>query len=119
MYDTLVFNADSQAALAPWMEFYAFKGFWLVGVSLNAQSFTGSPTNANIDVNDDGAAIVAALAQTTGGTTVTWLAKDVGGNNSPVHVAAGSIVSIDMNFSGGTSPTVVDTAVVLMVRWDG
>lgn len=114
----LTFCADSQAALAPWMEFTALRGFTLVGVSVCAQSFTGSPTNLNLDVNDDGTAIVAALAHATAGTPATWKSKALGGSNDPVHVDADSIVSIDVNFSGGTSPTGVDLNVVLYILPD-
>jgi hypothetical protein len=77
----------------------------LVGVSVCAEAFTGTPTGFNIDVNDDGSGVITAVAANTAGTPGSWKSTHFGGTAAPVHVAAGSKVSLDVNFSGGSSPT--------------
>ena len=122
MYQVLPFTADSQAAQAPWIEFQAVKGFWLVGAQICAQTFTGTPTSANIDVNDDGVAIAgftAAPSQATAGTPAIVKTTALGGAVAlPAHVDADSIVAIDLNFVAGTAPTVTDFTVLLYILPD-
>lgn len=87
-------------------------GFTIVGVSLCAEAFTGSPTGFSIDVQDDGSDVITGVSADTAGTAGTWESTHVGGSNDPVHVDADSEIEIDVNFSGGSSPT-ADYDVVL------
>jgi len=122
MYHILPFTADSQAAQAPWIEFQTLKGFWLVGAQICAQTFTGTPTSFNIDVNDDGVAIAGfttAPSSPTAGTPATVKTTALGGAVAlPAHVDADSIVAIDVNFVAGTTPTVTDLTVLLYILPD-
>jgi hypothetical protein len=77
----------------------------IVGVTLCAEAFTGSPAGFNIDINDDGAGVITAVAANTAGTPGNWKSTHFGGSNAPVHVTCNSKVSIDVNFSGGSAPT--------------
>jgi len=121
-YQILSFTADSQAAQAPWVEFQALKGFYLVGAQICAQTFTGAPTSVNIDVNDDGAAIAgftAVPSEATAGTPAITKTTGLGGSVAlPAHVDADSIVAIDINFVAGTAPTVTDFCVLLYILVD-
>jgi len=115
----LVFNADAQGAQAPWFEFTALWGFTLVAIDLACQTFTGAPTSMNVDINDDGTAIVTTLPSVaTAGTPATWRTKHVGGTIDSVYVAKDSIVAIDLNFVAGTTPTGTDIACTLWVLPD-
>jgi len=86
-------------------EFTALTGMTVVGMSLCAAAFSGTPTGFNVDLNDDGAAAIAALAANTAGTPGEWRSTATGGSNEPVQIARGSNVTVDVNFSGGTTPT--------------
>ncbi|MGL4648532.1 MAG: hypothetical protein ACRC1H_03920, partial [Caldilineaceae bacterium] len=50
------------AATNTYHEWTALQGFTVVGMSLCAASFTGTPTGFNVDLNDDGSAAISALA---------------------------------------------------------
>ena len=121
-YQVLSFTADAQAAQAPWIEFKAPKGFWLAGAQICAQTFTGTPTSFNIDVNDDTVAITgftAAPSSATAGTPEVVKTTAIGGAVAlPAHVDADSIVAIDVNFVAGTAPTVTDLTVLLYILPD-
>jgi len=79
----------------------------IVAVDYTLHTVTGSPTGADIDIQDDGVdAIVAiALAAFTAGSKAEWLTKHMGGAQTAVEVAAGSVLEIDLNLTGGTTPT--------------
>lgn len=108
----LTFTGKGVAATNNYHKFTALQGMTLAGVSLCAASFSGSPTGFSVDLNDDGAALIAALAANTAGTPGTWLTPATGGSNAPVTIARGSAVTVDVNFSGGSSPTADYTLVV-------
>lgn len=80
-------------------------GMTLVGVVLCAEAFTGTPTGFNIDVQDDTTDIVTAVAANTAKTEGTWYTPIFGGTNTPVEIAAGSNIEIDVNLTGGSTPT--------------
>lgn len=109
---TLTLTGKGVPATNTYHEFTALQGMTVVGVSLCAASFTGSPTGFNVDVNDDGAAAITALAANTAGTPGEWKSTAVGGANDPIQIARGSNVTLDVNFSGGSSPTADYTVVV-------
>ena len=113
----LVFTwSAALGATDPLFEFNAIEGFTIVGASLCGQTFTGSPTNFNLDVVDDGTDVLAGVCtHAVAGTPATWKTPHMGGTNAPVYVAAGSVVGITVNASGGSSPTIAKGAVVLYV----
>jgi hypothetical protein len=80
-------------------------GITLVGVTVCAEAFTGSPTGFNIDIQDDTADVITAVAANTAGTPGEWKSTHLGGSNVPVAVAAGSVVEVDVNMTAGSSPT--------------
>jgi hypothetical protein len=80
-------------------------GITLVGVTLCAEAFTGSPTGFNIDIQDDTADVITSVAANSAGTPGEWKSTHLGGSNAPVVVAAGSVVEVDVNLTGGSSPT--------------
>ena len=106
------FYIQGQAAANGVVEFAAPCGLTIVGVSLCAEAFTGSPTGFNVDVQDDGADVITAVAANTAGTSGSWHTPTFGGSETPVHVAAGSAVELDVNFAGGSSPTADFTAII-------
>jgi len=50
-----------------------------------------------IDINVDGTAAIAALAAADQNVAGTWTSTHFGGANEPVHIAADSVISIDVN----------------------
>jgi hypothetical protein len=99
------FSSQAQAAANGVHTLYAPLGLTLVGVTLTAEAFTGTPTGFNVDIQDDDADVITAIAANTAGTSGKWLSSHLGGSNTPVVVAAGSEIEVDVNFSGGTTPT--------------
>jgi hypothetical protein len=87
------------------IDFKALEGMTIVGVSLCATVFTGTPTGFNVDIQDDGADVITAVAADTALTPGTWLTPHMGGSQAPVTIAAGSEVEVDLNLTGGSSPT--------------
>lgn len=103
----VVFSFDAQAQVTAngVHEFVALKQMTIVGVSLCAEAFTGTPTGFNIDIQDDGTDVITAVAAGTAGTPGTWKSTAIGGANAPVVVAADSSVEIDVNLTAGSTPT--------------
>ena len=87
-------------------------GMTIVGVTLCAEAFTGTPTGFNVDIQAAGADVITAVAANTAGTVGTWWSTHCGGSNAPVSVAAKTTLEVDVNFSGGTTPA-ADYAVVI------
>jgi len=108
----LSFTIEAQDDADGVIEFEALEAMTIVGVSLCAEAFTGSPTGFNVDIQDDGTDVVTAVAANTAGTPGTWKSVHMGGSNAPVHVSAGSSVEVDVNLSGGTSPAADFTLVI-------
>lgn len=50
-----------------------------------------------VDLNDDGSAAITALACATAATPGRWQSTHVGGSQTPVHIAAGSLCTFDAN----------------------
>ena len=80
-------------------------GITLVGVTVCAEAFTGSPTGFTIDIQADTADVITAVAANSAGTPGEWKSTHFGGSNAPVVVAAGSVVEVDVNLVAGSSPT--------------
>ena len=55
-----------------------------------------------------------ASAANTAGTPGTWLTPALGGSETPVHIAAGSDMEVDVNLDSDT----VDATLVLYVTLD-
>jgi len=113
----IAFNLVGQADADGVIEFDMPVGMTILGVSLCAEAFTGTPTAFTVDIQDDGTDVITAIAASTAGTPGTWLTPALGGTEIPVHIAAGSDVEIDVNLSAGSTPT-ADFAVVLYVTLD-
>jgi hypothetical protein len=80
-------------------------GITVVGVTVCAEAFTGSPTGFNIDLQKDAIDVITAVAANSAGTPGEWKSTHFGGSNTPVAVAAGSVIEIDVNLTAGTTPT--------------
>ncbi len=80
-------------------------GMTLVGVSLRPEAFTGSPTGFDVDIQAGGVDVVTAVAANTAGTAGSWRSAHFGGSAAPVAIAAGATLEVDVNFTGGTTPT--------------
>ena len=102
---TFTFSSQAQADADGVHTLYAPLGLTLVGVSVTAEAFTGAPVGFNVDIQDDGADIVTAVAANSAGTPGTWLSTHLGGSETPVAIAAGSEVEVDVNLMGGSAPT--------------
>lgn len=63
---------------------------------------------ATLDINDDGTGVITAIACATAATPGTWLTPGYGGTNTPVHVAAGSKLSLDINNGAAANNFLVD-----------
>ena len=65
-------------------------------------------TGLTIDIQDDGSDVITAIAAATAAAPGTWKSKHVGGTNAPVTLAAGSVVSIDVNSAAAATALSVD-----------
>lgn len=108
----IVFTGKAVPATSNYHKWVAINGMTVVGATLCAAAFTGSPTGFNIDLNDDGTGVITALAANTAGTVAEWRTTATGGSNEVVHVARGSLLSVDINLAGGTTPSVEYTLVI-------
>ncbi len=94
------------------IDFTALEDMTIVGVSLCATVFSGTPTGFTLDIQDDGTDVIAAITANTALTPAVWQSVHMGGTNAPVHIAAGSEIEVDMNLTGGSSPTAEFTLVI-------
>lgn len=74
--------------------FYIPYDFTLVYMEAGASADDAGLT---VDLNDDGTVIVAALACATAATPGRWRTTHVGGTETPVPIAAGSLMTLDAN----------------------
>jgi hypothetical protein len=54
-------------------------------------------TNATLDINDDGSTIITAMACAVKAVPGEWISTHCGGTNTPITIAAGSILDFDFN----------------------
>jgi hypothetical protein len=108
----LSFTIEGQDDADGVIEFEALEAMTIVGVSLCAEAFTGTPSGFDIDVQDDGSDVITAVEADTAGTPGTWKTPHMGGTETPVTIAAGSSVEVDVNFTGGSTPTADFTLVI-------
>lgn len=101
----LPFHVAPLAAADSVINFKALEAMTIVGVSLCATVFTGTPTGFTVDIQDDASDVIAAITANTALTPGTWLTPHMGGTETPVTIAAGSVVEVDLNLTGGSTPT--------------
>lgn len=79
----------------------ALAAYWYVPFNITIVGVSAAPleddAGADIDINDDGTAVISAVDASDKDAPGTWLSTHLGGSNSPVHVAAGSELTIDVN----------------------
>jgi hypothetical protein len=110
----IAFYLQGQADADGVIEFDMPIGCTLIGASLCVEAYTGSGSTCNVDVQDDGTDVITALTANTAGTPGTWLTPALGGTETPVHIAAGSDIEIDVNLNSDTA----DLTIVLYVTLD-
>jgi len=75
--------------------------YFTVPSDLTIVYVTASPnaddTDLTIDINDDGAAAIAAVAASDQDVPGRWISTHFGGTQTPVRIAADSKVSFDAN----------------------
>lgn len=69
-------------------------GMTIVAVVVNPSV---NDSGLTIDIQDDTADIITAIACATFGTPGTWISTALGGTQTPVYVAADSILEMDVN----------------------
>lgn len=88
---------------------YVLPDCLLVGADAVCDATTGSPTGATLDVQDDETDVTGFAGidvGVTAGAGATVLTTHLGGSVAvPAEIAAGSVIDIDVNLTGGTSPT--------------
>lgn len=77
-----------------WQYFYAPFDMTVVYMEAGASVDDAGLT---VDLNDDGTAAIAALACATAATPGRWRSTHVGGSQTPVFIAAGSLCTLDAN----------------------
>jgi hypothetical protein len=102
---TFTFSAQAQADADGVHTVKVPFGMTIVGVTLCAEAFTGSPTGFNIDIQADTNDVISGVAANSAGTPGEWKSTHLGGSNAPVVVAAGSVIEVDVNLTAGSSPT--------------
>jgi len=111
----ITFFIDSSVAQDSLIDFQlpgVAQTFTYVYGSVCAQSFTGTPTAFTVDINDDGTAIDTITASTAGtpGTGAPTKAEQREATN---QIAGDSVISLDFNFTGGSTPAANDVTILL------
>jgi hypothetical protein len=110
------FSSQAQGDADAVHGFKAPVGLTLVGVCVRPEAFTGTPTGFSVDVNVGETEVVKALAANTAGTPGEWKTGHLGGTAVPVAITAGDEITVDVNFTGGTTPTAdYDLQLMLLV----
>ena len=115
---TIAFTQSPIVATDSLIAFQALEAMTIVGVSFEGLVFTGSPTGCTIDIQDDATDVITALTADTALVPGTWLTPHFGGTETPVHIAAGSEVEVDLNLAGGSSPEASFTLVIYYLAGD-
>ena len=114
----LSFHVCALADVDSAIDFKALEGMTIVGVSLCATVFTGTPTAFDVDIQDDATDVITAITASTALTPGTWLTPHMGGTQVPVYIAAGSEVEVDVNLTAGTTPTATFDLVIYYLGGD-
>ena len=91
---TLVDPTEGNAISTLQYYFDAIFDFTIVGVSVAPEK---DDADATLDIDDDGSNVITAVDASDADVPGTWKSTHVGGTNAPVHIAAGSKVSFDIN----------------------
>ena len=75
---------------------YFYVPFDVTVVYMEAGASADDP-GLTVDLNDDGTGVITALACATAATPGRWRSTHVGGSETPVRIAAGSLCSLDAN----------------------
>lgn len=70
-----------------------------------------------LDINDDGTAVVAAMSMADQNVPGRWRSKHVGGAEDPVTIAAGSLVSLDMNAAAANTRVLIYIWALTGEKW--
>lgn len=87
---------DAAALAALTLHEYIPFGLTIVAVSAAPME---DDAGATIDINDDGTGVITAVDASDADVPGTWLSTHVGGTETPVVIAAGSELSIDVNLA--------------------
>jgi len=115
---TIDFHVNALASSDSAIDFLALEEMTIVGVSVCATVFTGTPTGFHVDIQDDTVDAIAAITANTALTPGTWKSVHMGGTNAAVVIAAGSEVEIDWHPTGGTAPTAAGDVVIWYLAGD-
>lgn len=100
------FSSQAQSAGTGIHRFKAPVGLTLVGATVGLKALTGTPTNVQFTVKNGAATLVAAASLTlTAAGTAEALTPHLGGSLANGDVAKGDTVTVDVGFTGGTTPT--------------
>ena len=76
-------------------------GYFMLPFGATLVYASGAPmtddAGCTLDVHDDGAAIITALACAVKATPGEWISTHCGGTQTPVAIAAGSEMTMDLN----------------------
>lgn len=79
----------------------ALEGYFYLPFGGTLVYASGAPqvddAGTTFDLHDDGAAIISGLACVAAAVPGEWISTHCGGTETPVEVAAGSLMSYDMN----------------------
>jgi len=94
-YTFNLFDPDDAAGLGNLAAYFMMPfGATLIYVSGTPMTDDAGTT---LDVHDDGSAIIAALACAVKATPGEWISTHCGGTETPVAIAAGSEITVDLN----------------------
>lgn len=82
----------------------------IVAVSVSPQK---DDAGATIDIDDDGTNVITLIDASDANVPGTWKSTHVGGTNAPVHIAAGSKVSFDVNSGAVATAFNIDVYAIL------
>lgn len=110
-YNLQVFDPDTAGGAigtSAWLGMVPFAAT-LVYASVSPHEDDASAT---IDIQDDGTDIVTAIAAATHATPGEWISTHCGGTQTPVAIAAGSELEIDVN--SGAATTRLDVTLIFL-----
>jgi hypothetical protein len=91
---TLVDPTEGNAISTLQYYFDALYDMTIIGISVAPEK---DDAGATLDVDDDGSNVITAVDASDANVPGTWKSVHMGGTNAPVFVAAGSLVSFDIN----------------------
>jgi hypothetical protein len=94
-YTFNLFDPDDTAGLGN------LAAYFMVPFGATLVYVSGTPmtddAGCTLDVHDDGVAIIAALACAVKATPGEWISTHCGGSETPIAIAAGSEITVDLN----------------------